>query len=175
MALAWLVASLTLAGGGAYPAAGQSAPALTFALGPERDSYVIGGSGFEPGATIRVIELPCAELPCPSGGLAHADGIPVTTDGSFSALLRTSPSFEPLDARNYRLIVATPTGVAWNLTSPSVRVPLHHAGASPTPGPPATGAAGPDDAAEHGRWPWAALLVGAGGALAAASFVRRRQ
>jgi hypothetical protein len=146
---------------------------ITAVPAAQADSYLVTGTGFEPGEAIKVIEVTCGELPCAAGGGALVVATP-DASGSFSVVLVLNPATVPTD-RDYRLIAAFPDSRAGEVTDPQVRVPLHHAAATPTPGAPpsGTGLAGENPTSGPG-WPLlaatGAVFVTAGAVLA----LRRR-
>ena len=150
----------------------QTTPELTWTLGSEANSYVISGSGFTPGMVIDLIEIPCAELPCPSGGLMRVSEIPVSSQGTFTATMVTRSAGPPdggLQSSDYRIIVATEHGVAWDVGTPHVRVsPITHPG---VPKPPEVGNSPAEATLPDGT---VAAFVGALAAMLAGGFLLAR-
>lgn len=148
-----------------------ASPELTFVLGAAPDSYIISGSGFAPDSLVDVSELPCGELRCGAEAIRSTRGVKVRPDGSFSALYSGPVAYDPLDRRDFRFIVVTPSGVTWNDSTPWIKVPLHHAG---TVGPPGTGT-GPSESTHEIRLVTLAGALLLSAAAATTGFGARRR
>ena len=60
----------------------QSGPAITATTASAPESYVVAGTGFAPGAQLRVLGVTCGPLPCGAGGGGRHSLRPMPVGGS---------------------------------------------------------------------------------------------
>lgn len=176
--LAYLAVALVLIVGiGAALASASPAkaePAIQAVPARAADSYIVSGSGFDPGAKFYVFdESACGgETRCGGGDYSVGEGF-VSASGTFTVNVQLDSSFRPSTGQTHRALSATQDD--WNpeqlAQRPFIQVPLSHPG---SPGAPNVGNAQPGT----GPVAWADVAVVAGlvllGAAGALSVLRRR-
>lgn len=166
-----LVALVAVAVGGLSVSLGlasaQVSPALSAVATDAADTYIVSGSGFEPGAELWVNEISCGELPCGAGLQPGSQRVTVGSDGTFEVEMALAPDDK---GRGYRLIAAY--GEDWTQEqidqAPTIRVPEYSPGTT-APAPPSVGTGVGADTQGVPVWPLAgaALLLSAALAVTA--------
>lgn len=170
MKVFWVLGLFLVGALGAWGTA-SAEPQLKAVPGPNPDSWIVSGSGFEPHQALYVNQIPCGVLPCGAGAMVGVQEPTADTEGKFVVSMQLLVDFVPHPGQTDRLIAAY--GKGWTQDqvdhAPGVRVVLHHQG---SPGPPATGSG----AGEATSLPLVAVIVAALGiaALSATSLVRSR-